>query len=90
MIDLLEKLPAHDCELTLTHNSHKSYYETAAQWLESLSAEMYDWKDEDAKRRAIETNEIWTLQWYPNTPIGFHSVAAPTLRELLELVEGEK
>ncbi len=80
------KFPAHKCSLTLTHNDHKDMYETAEQWLAEqilLDGEpFYAWKSEEARARAILTDEVWTLQWYPNTPIGFISIAAPTLDEL--------
>ncbi len=44
---------------------------------------MFDWENKEAEARAIAADEIWTLQWYPNTPVGFNSIAAPTLEELL-------
>lgn len=78
--------PSHKCSLTLVHNEHLDNYETAAEWLkedESRGAPA-KWKDDDAKRRAVETNEVWELQWYPRTPIGSYRIAAPTLNELLE------
>ena len=81
-------LPVHSCGLTLDHNPHKGVYETVAQWFETADhKEFYDWKDAEAIAEAIETNELWTLQWYPETPISFHSIAAPTLVALLELAK---
>lgn len=81
------KLPEHKCGLFLTHNEHKNYYETAADKIREWEETEWNptWKDEDAKQRAIDTNEIWELQWYPDTPVGFCVVAAPTLEEVLEL-----
>lgn len=79
------KLPKGEYGLYLTHNDHKSVYDTLPEWLENCAA-IYDWADEEAKQRAIETDCIWTLQWYPHSPIGFTAVAAPTLPELLEMV----
>lgn len=78
---LLGLLPPHKCGLNLNHNDHKNNYETAAQWI--VDNDWCDWKNEHAKQRAIDTDEIWTLQWYPNTPVGFYALAAPTLDELL-------
>lgn len=82
--ELLGLLPAHKCGLELAHNDHKNVYETAADWIDSN--DWCDWESEDAKQRAIDTDEIWTLQWYPETPVGFCAVAAPTLAELLAMV----
>lgn len=81
------ELPMHLCGLYLEHNTHKNVYQTAKDWLEEQSEtheeEFYEWKSEEQKQRALDTNEVWTLQWYPSTPIGFLAVAAPTLKELL-------
>lgn len=80
------KLPNHKSGLYLEHNDHRNVYETIEEWL-SQRDDMYQWKDEESKQRAIATDEIWTLQWYPVTPIGFYAIAAPTLEELLKLAE---
>lgn len=74
------KLPPHKCELCITHNQHRSYYEKIADFIGGSGA---DWPSEEAKARAIATDEIWTIQWYPDTPISFHLIAAPTLEEAL-------
>ena len=76
------KLPDHKCALFLTHNEHRSYYEPAEKFIEEQTL---CFKDDDAKARAIATDEIWVLQWYPDTPIGSYTVAAPTLEEVLAL-----
>ena len=80
------KFPPHKCGLYLEHNKHKDYYQTAAEAIaeEKLSNSELEFESPDHERRAIETNEIWTLRWYPKTPVDFYSVAAPTLGELLE------
>lgn len=75
------KLPKHKAALFISHNEHKNYYQTAAECADRDPAE---WKSEEQKKRAIQTDEIWTMQWYPETPIGFHVIAAPTLEELIE------
>lgn len=81
-------LPAHACGLYLEHNAHRDIYKSAAEAV--AEDEISDWASEEAKQRAIATDEIWTLQWYPRTPIGFCKVAAPTLGELLELASREE
>jgi hypothetical protein len=83
------KLPTHECGLYLEHNAHRDYYQSAADWFEEQSHRecTYDWPNDEAKQRAVATNEIWTLQWYPRTPIGCHMIAAPTLEELLSFAE---
>lgn len=76
------KLPKHNCGLTLEHNVHKSLYEHASDCWEISRGEDV-WESQEAKDKAILTDEVWTLQWYPDTPIGFFKIAAPTLEELL-------
>jgi len=69
--------------LCIEHNEHKSLYEIISIWIYENTC--YNWKNEEAKQRAIETDEVWTMQWHPDSPVSFHSLAAPTFDELLEL-----
>lgn len=73
--------PGHKASMTITHNDHKSYYQSAEDWIKEES--MYDWDSEEEKARAIELDSIWTVQWYPRTPNTFYSVAASTLEAAL-------
>lgn len=75
------ELPAHKGGLFLSHNEHRNYYEPLTSWLKSRGP--FDWESGAHRQRAIDTDECWVLQWYPNTPIGFLLVAAPTLDECL-------
>jgi hypothetical protein len=84
------KLPKHECGLYLTHNEHRDYYETPEEWIAANSNRL-DWESEEHKQRAIDTDQVWVLHWYPNTPVGFNCVAAPTIEELLAFANrGEK
>lgn len=77
------KFPKYKITMHITHNQHKSYYETAQAWADDHNNTMYEWVPGDSRDRAIATDSIWTVQWYPNTPIGFMAVAAATLEEAL-------
>lgn len=78
------KFPKHECSLTLEHNGYKDYYETIEQAHESESYNnLTSWKNDEDKKLSLETGEIWVLQWYPDTPIGFHRLAGATLEGLL-------
>ena len=81
--DLLGLFPKHKCGLHLQHNDHRNVYEPVGQWI--VDNDWCTWENEEAKQRAIETDEIWTVQWYPDTPVGFYALAAPTFEELLKL-----
>lgn len=80
------KFPAHKCGLYLTHNEHRDNYEDIEKWIIDEEAR-FEWESPAHRQRAIDTDECWVLQWYPNTPVGFLCVAAPTLEELLAFVE---
>lgn len=98
LIDLIEKalnqaregkileLPEHEGELSITHNGHKSNYETVENYLEWLKADDEDISPEERKK-AIETKELWECQWYPNTPVGFNKVYASSLEKLQEILK---
>ena len=81
------KFPPHKCSLTIRHNPHLDYYQTAKDYLDDdaggrpprnacISPEEYE--------QCCETGEVWELQWYPNTPIGFHALIASTLDAVLD------
>jgi hypothetical protein len=39
------------------------------------------------KEKAIATNKVWEIHWYPETPVGFCSVLASTLSAAIEAIE---
>jgi hypothetical protein len=80
------KLPAHKCGLYLTHNQHRDYYDKLVDFIADGNL-AGDFASPEDMQRAIDTDECWVLQWYPNTPVGFCRVAAPTLAEVLALAE---
>lgn len=72
--------------MTLTHNNHKDYYMTVAKAIEEKDYGYTDdcWVDQQQKQKAIDTDECWTIQWYPDTPIGSYILSAADLDVLLE------
>lgn len=76
------KLPSHKASLTLTHNDHKDGYEDLR---EKLSDDYYRDMSPEDKAECIRTDSLWTLHWYPNTPVSFYVVHGPTLERVLEL-----
>lgn len=83
--------PKHAASLTLTHNEHKSYYQTVAQSIEMGDHGYSDdcWVSQEQKQKAIEADDCWTLQWYPNTPVGFCLLTAADLSALLEAAKSD-
>lgn len=81
------KFPAHKCGLFLSHNEHRDYYLTAAAWIAEQEATEYcvfSWVNPEQRQQAIDADEVWVLQWYPETPVGFHALAAADLDILLD------
>jgi hypothetical protein len=74
------KWPRHAASLYLEHNDHKNYYQTIEEVCENYE---HDWISEEERKKAIETDSVWTLQWYPDTPIGSHCYAASTFEALM-------
>lgn len=80
------KFPDHKCSLILTHNGHLDYYMSVADAIQdgNFGCKDEDWISEEQKQKAIDTNDCWTLQWYPHTPVGFNLMSAADLDLLLK------
>lgn len=78
-------LPAHKCGLYLTHNEHKDLYESAEDWIENRQFED-DFVSPEEMQKAIAENSVWRLQWYPDTPVGFYSIAAASLEAIEQAI----
>jgi hypothetical protein len=49
--------------------------------------DVYDqnsWPSEEELAKSIATGEVWEIQWYPDTPVGFYRVCAATFEAALE------
>lgn len=80
------KFPAHKAELILTHNSHLSNYLSVREAVdeEDHGYRVRDWVSPDQMQKAIAANDCWSLQWYPDTPVGFCLLSAADLDVLLD------
>jgi hypothetical protein len=61
-------------------------YMTVGEMVESGHLADWDthgWVSEDERKRAIALNSMWSVQWYPQTPIGFCVVHASSLTAAL-------
>lgn len=82
-IALLNLLPKHEGELCITHNAHKCNYSTVEEEIDDEYYGTDDWVSEDERNKAVATNSLWTLHWYPNTPVGFCTLHASSLEAIL-------
>jgi hypothetical protein len=84
---MIMKLPPHKASMTLTHNDHLTSYLTVQEAINRDDFGYMDWVSPEQRQKAIDTNECWFLQWYPNSPVGFHVLAAADLDILLNEIE---
>lgn len=80
-------LPEHKCGLYISHNPHKDYYETVEEYFKNYSSEFIS---TEQQKVSIQTDELWEIQWYPDTPVGFYCVHAASLTALKEYFENER
>ena len=62
--------------------SHACNYMTAADWIDEHPDEFEDCSPEDIEAMKA-TNTIWSLQIYPNTPIGSYLWCGPTMESVV-------
>jgi len=76
--------------LTLNYNDHHSSYEDAKEWwadeIERWGRSDSNWVSLEEKDKALDTDSVWMLQVYPNSPVGFNIYFASSLQALLEYV----
>jgi len=81
------KWPDHKGSLHITHNPHRNNYETIEDYCEFRKADDDDWATPTSRQRAIETDNLWEVQWYPNTPVGFNVRYGVSLEEILDSIK---
>ena len=88
---LLSRLPRHAASLHLTHNQHRAYYRTVAQEDDEAAerGQAWSWVSDAQRAKARETDDVWELHWYPDTPIGSFCIYAADLTALLTYVEAQ-
>lgn len=73
-------LPPHKASLTISHNEHRDIYMTVAEYLETHQAHDDEVVDRDA---LVAGDELWSVQVYPETPIGSYVAYGPTLEAVV-------
>ncbi len=77
--------------MSIIHNEHKTYYQTVEDWEKDLDYDMDDWASKEERDKALQTQDVWIMRWYPRTPIGFEMVCASTFEACLEAaVKGDR
>lgn len=83
MSDLFAFLRDMKCNsYALTYNDHKSCYVSAKEEMER-DAHLYSNVSAEERQRMIDSDTIWCLQVYPNTPVAFNVYYGSTLEACL-------
>jgi hypothetical protein len=69
----------------IEHQPNATNYETVEEWLQYNDEHKFAEITREDRAEMLRTNEIWIVQWYPITPVGFYAVAAATLDKALQL-----
>ena len=79
---LLEKIREQtECSLYITLNDHNNFYEDATEYYEKR--DLLEDQEIDLDR------DIWAIQWYSRTPVGFYYILTNDIRKgLIRLLEG--
>lgn len=70
-------LPEHKFSLYLSHNEHRHDNETIEQYYEKK-----EFINDEEWQKAIATDSVWTLSWWPETSIGDYTIRASTLEAI--------
>lgn len=79
---LVALLPPHKFGLYIEHNAHKDVYEKVERYDPTG-----DWISDDERQKAIEEDDMWTIQWYPETPNSFYALSACSLAVLFRAIK---
>lgn len=71
--------------LHIEFNAHAALYQTLEEWIEIN--DITEWVSTYEHQEALKNGTVWTCQWYPETPIGFHLLAASSFEALMKAVE---
>ena len=85
-LEKLAALAAKSCSLSIEHNDHHNIYQPVAAWLtDMLETEDPALIDQQLCGEMIARDSVFWIQWYPETPIGFHRVFHWDLEQAINL-----
>jgi len=78
-------LPEDKFGLFLEHNPHHVYHDTIEEYVENIQLqEIWDLISLEEKASMLARDELWVLQWYPETTVGYNIVIGSTLERVIE------
>jgi hypothetical protein len=76
-------------QLEIRHNPHVAEYMTVAEWLKVAQQILNVDLPEESVAAMIAADEIWIIQWYPETPVGSCVVYGPSWESVLALANSD-
>lgn len=70
--------------LSIEFNQHAAFYETVEQALECETYQADAFVSDEERERSIATGNVWSIQVYPDCPVGFFLVHASTLQACID------
>jgi len=61
------------------YNGHMSSYMSIEEYFEDCLEKSDEWVSDEERDKAIASNSVWSLHWYPNTPIGSYKILSHSL-----------
>lgn len=88
MTDLEQILARCKCGVYFTANEHRDYHQSAEEWLNEYGEHGTRAQDHEVTPEVlaemVATDTVYVLQFYPNTPNGFHMLMDSNVERLLQ------
>jgi hypothetical protein len=88
----MEKIywPKHKTSLFLSHNMHKEYNISIAEYIANAKLEDEDWISPNEKQSAIDSDSLWRLSWDSDTSLRWCTIHAASFEALTIWMEENK
>lgn len=83
----IEKLLGSSVGFSFTCNDHKLCYAEIREYVKEKDDNFFS---EEDKKACIDSNKIYELRWYPDSPIGSYCICAPSPERILEILKQEE
>jgi hypothetical protein len=75
-------------EHSVNYATAQRYHDEWGMYGGGADHQRIQWPSEEERQKALRENSVWTIQWYPETPIGFHCVGASTFEAAAQFALG--
>ncbi len=82
---LKKPLEGEHSSISLSFNEQALSYETVEEYLKHFPEQKEDFVSKEELDKAIKTNSMWTLHWFPRSPVVSIQLHASCLTKLLSI-----